>query len=102
ITVNLAGQPQIQVTPTDLSFFAQVNKTNQQTFTVTNTGAAGSTLNGSVKVSGAPFSGNTNFSLGAGKSQTVTITYSPTDPKQTKSPGTATVSSNAANEDPVI
>jgi hypothetical protein len=68
----------LSVTPGSQNFGAvAVGATSNLSFTVQNTG--GSTLTGSVSVS-SPFSivSGGSYSLGAGQSQTVTVSYSPT------------------------
>ena len=74
----VATSPVISVTPASQSFGTVATETTtDQTFTVQNTG--GGTLTGSASVAG-PFSiiSGGSYSLGAGQSQTVTVSYSPT------------------------
>ena len=78
ISAPTISAPQIAVTPPnqDLGMIA-VGVITNQTFSVQNTG--GGTLTGSVSVAG-PLSivSGGSYSLGAGQSQTVTVSYSPT------------------------
>src|SRR5262249_19561779 len=63
--------PRISVSPDPMQFFAGVGKSQTLKLTVTNVGDPGSTLTGSVAVSGKGFSGAGNFSLGAGQSEDI-------------------------------
>ena len=78
LTVNSAPAPQLSVTPASLGFGSvTVGQTNSQPFSVINTG--GSSLTGTATVS-SPFAvtAGSSYSVGAGLTQTVTISFLPT------------------------
>ena len=71
--------PMCSVTPTNLSFsVSQIGQSASKSFTISNTG--GGTLSGTITESCSEFSVSpTGYSLGAGGSQTFTVTYTPTN-----------------------
>ena len=96
VTVN-KPQMTIEASPTSLSFGnVNVGESSTKTFTISNTGKA------EVKVSGISVptafgtDASTPFTIAVGKSQTINVTFTPTDGKDYS--GTITISSDADSQ----
>jgi len=94
-TINITATPSSSISLNgNLSFGnVQVNTTATKTFTISNTGNA--TLNVTSINYPSGFSGNWSGAIAAGQSQTVTVTFAPT--QATTYGGNVTVNSNAAS-----
>src|SRR5205823_1063304 len=90
----------VRVAPASLNFSASPSKPRTLTFRVTNVGAAGSVLTGSVAIAGAGFRLNlapTNLRVARGHTQVVKVTFQP-PAGVLSSTGNATVSTNDPNQ----
>ena len=97
VTIDVfGGAPIIGVDPSSLDFGSLfVGQTQDETFTVTNTGAAELVVSDISFDNDAYSADVTSFNVAIGESQTVTVTYAPTSPGDDNA--TATISSNDEN-----